>query len=365
MAGATGETGRTGGTGGASRRRAAPVVAVRAVALRAMAVRAAAVLVMLAVVAVVTLGAAGCRAAGQGGGTAGTGGGGAGESGVAADTGAEFPLTVTDARGKELAFDVAPRAIVSLAPSVTEILFVIGAGPQVVGIDDWSNYPPEAQGKARVGSYWPPTVEKVVELQPDLVVAAGEQLDWAGMLEGLGLKVLVVDPQTVDEVEAAITLLGRVTGRAYDTARVVTDIRLRVSAVTSRVAAVPESARPRVFYMLYWDPLMTVGPNSLIGRLIEAAGGRNIAADAASDYPEYSLEALIARDPQVIVIAAGHDPGAPAAADLKGRPGFALLSAVREGRVYAVDPDVMSRPGPRIADALEQLARLFYPELFQ
>lgn len=297
-------------------------------------------------------------AGGSAGGVAGAAGGGGAASG-------EFPVTIRDARGQEVVIATAPRRIVSLAPSVTEILFAIGAGPAVVGVDDYSNYPPEAATRTRVGAYWPPNVEQVVALRPDLVIASGEHADWADQMERLGVKVLLVDARTVEDVTAITILVGRATGKTRQAMRVSEDVRRRVQAVKQRVARLPEEQRPRVYYEMYWDPLMTVGPQSLIGQLIELAGGRNIAADAATAYPEFSVEAVIDRDPQVIVFPDVHAPNMPTVEDLKARPGFALVSAVRDGRVHALDADVISRPGPRVAEAVEELARLFYPEVFK
>ncbi len=276
-----------------------------------------------------------------------------------------FPVTVEDCRGKAIVLDRAPSRVVSAAPAVTEILFAIGAAGEVVGVDDWSNYPPEAANVAKIGAYYPLNAESILALKPDLVVGMGEQDPWTGQLEQLGVKVFLIDPGSIEDVQAAIVSVGRVTGHRREADRVAESIGRRVEAVRRKVAALPETRRFRVFYEVYSDPLMTVGPRCLIGQLVAAAGGLNIAADATEDYPVLNAEEVITRDPQVIVFPAIHGSGTPGVADIRARPGWSSISAVRDGRVYPVDPDVFSRPGPRVAEAVEILARLLYPEVFR
>jgi iron complex transport system substrate-binding protein len=164
-------------------------------------------------------------------------------------------------------------------------------------------------------------------------------------------------------VYASIQQIGALTGHAAQADQVVTQMRGRVEAVQAKVASIPSAERPSVFWEVYDDPLMTAGPNTIIGQMIALAGAANIFADATEDYPQISAETVIARNPPVILGPASQSAKLSAAA-LSQRPGWADLRAVRDGRIYLLDDDITSRPGPRLADALESLAKALYPTVF-
>jgi len=273
-----------------------------------------------------------------------------------------YPLTVTDDAGRAVTVARRPQRIVSLAPSNTEILFALGLADRVVGVDKYSNYPPAAAQKPQIGDYSSTNLEQVLATEPDLILAAGiTSRDVISAFESRGLTVVVLNPPTLDGVFGNISLLGQVADVNGAAATVRGNLESRLATLTARLATA--STKPRVFFELDATQFFTVGPKSFIDDLIGRAGGANIAADAATAYPKLTAEQIIAKDPEVIVLS---DEGYGATvASVGTRPGWAGISAVKGGRIVAIDPDLTNRPGPRILDALEQLARAIHPELFR
>jgi len=275
-------------------------------------------------------------------------------------------LSITDSLDRRVSLRATPHRIVSLSPSVTEILFAVGAGPLVVGDTKYCNYPPAADALPEIGGFTAKTinVEAVVDLTPDLVIGGTKsQRPVVEALEKLHIPVLVFAPASFEDVYANIAQIGAITGHPHDAAAVVGTMRERVAAVTAKVATVPADRRPRVFWEVADEPLITAGPNTFIGQMIDLAGATSIFADAPEDYPQVSVESVVERDPAVIL---GPDSRSDTLApeQLAQRPGWAKVTAVRERRVYQLNDDMVSRPGPRLADALEQLAKALYPDLF-
>jgi iron complex transport system substrate-binding protein len=278
-----------------------------------------------------------------------------------------FPVTLTDDLGRKVALSAVPRRIVSLAPSNTEILFAVGAGDQVVGVTKFCNYPPEAQTREQVGGFVAKTisVEKIVALKPDLVLSAGKiQQPVIEALERAGIPVFDLSPKTFDGVYANIETVGRLTGHGAEAARVVAQMKERVAAVTAKAKTVPEANRPKVFYEVWHEPLMTAGPSTLIGQMITLAGGVNLFADVTEDWPQVSTEEVMKRDPDVILAPDSHGQELTPE-KIQARPGWGNIKAVRQGRIVLVNGDIVSRPGPRLANALEATARGLYPDLFR
>jgi iron complex transport system substrate-binding protein len=279
---------------------------------------------------------------------------------------ATFPLTIVDDLGRTVTVESAPERIVSLLPSNTEILFAVGAGEQVIGVTSFCNYPAEAATREQIGGITNQTIsiEAITALEPDLVVASGTQTDAIQTLTETGLVVIVLEPSTLADIYANIELVGRITAHSDQAAGLVADMQRRAEAVTSKVAAVPEAERPSIYYEVWNEPLMTAGPNTFIGQLVTLAGGRLIFSDVAEDWPQVSAEVIIERDPAVIL---GPDSNSEilTGEQIAARPGWAQIAAVQSGRIYLLDGDIVSRPGPRIVDALEAMARNFYPDLFE
>ncbi|HEV8635040.1 MAG TPA: cobalamin-binding protein [Chloroflexota bacterium] len=273
---------------------------------------------------------------------------------------AGFPLTIKDDAGRQVTIARPPQRIVSIAPSNTEILFALGLGDRVVAVDQYSNFPPEAKQKAQLGSYVKPNLEALVAATPDLVLATEVHTKSVlPELEGRNLTAVVVDPKNVDEVFDRILLVGKVTGQDARAEKLVGELKERTASVTAKVKDAPKT---RVFLELSPE-LHTAGPGTFVHDLIERSAGQNVAADAGQPWPQLSLEALVQRDPEVILLAdevAGETPE-----KVKARPAWDKVSAVKAGRVVVIDPDLASRPGPRIVDGLELVARALHPDRFR
>jgi iron complex transport system substrate-binding protein len=284
----------------------------------------------------------------------------------AAPTSAPATLTFTDGLGREITLDGPAQRIISMAPSNTEILFAIGAGDQVIGRDQLSDYPEEAKNAADIGSTFEAlNTELIVSLEPDLVLAAEiNTAEQVNQLEDLGLTVYYLkNPLTLEEMYGNIETVAQLTGHEAEAAALVESLRARVAAVDEKIA--PISSRPSVFYELdATDPAkpFTAGKGTFITQLIERAGGYNIASDL-EDYPQMSLEQVVAADPAFIILGDARYGISPES--VAQRPGWENLTAVKNGNVLPFNDDLVSRPGPRLVDALEELAKLLRPELFE
>jgi len=275
-------------------------------------------------------------------------------------------LTLTDGLGREVKLNGPAQHVVSLAPSNTEILFAIGAGGQVVGRDALSDFPAEAKNLTDIGSTFDAlNTEQIVSLKPDLVLAAEINTpEQVKQLEGLGLTVYYLkNPLTLEEMYGNLGIVGQLTGHEKEAATLTESLKARVAAVDQKIA--PISSRPNVFYELdATDPAkpFTAGKGTFITQLIDRAGGYNIASDL-DGYPQMSLEQVMAADPAFIIL--GDARYGVSAETIAQRPGWENLSAVKNGNVLPFNDDLVSRPGPRLVDALEELAKLLRPELFQ
>jgi len=278
-----------------------------------------------------------------------------------------FPAVVTDQSGRTIEIEKIPEKIVSLAPSNTEIIYALNLEDSLVGVTRYCDYPEAAQSKQKIGEFSNINIEKIVEIQPDLILATSMHRDEVvPQLERLGLTVLIFNPKDIATVLESIELIGSVTGRKKEASQLVTEMRNRVKLVTDKTDALPEIQKPRVFYILWHDPLQTVNSESRIHELIVKAGGINIARDLNGIYPTISLEVIILANPQLIIAGGGHGSGENLPLQ------FALnelrlneIDARLNNRIYVIDSDLTNRPGPRIVDGLERFAELIHPELFK
>lgn len=280
---------------------------------------------------------------------------------------APSPIVMPDGLGREVSLDTVPQRIVSMAPSNTEILFAVGAGAQVVGRDEFTNYPEEAKALASVGgSMGEYNYEQIVSLEPDLVLAAEINTpEQVKALEDLGLTVYYLsNPTDIEGVYEVLNTVGKLTGHEAETSSLVDSLKGRVAAIEAKVATV--TTRPRVFYELDGsDPSKpwTSGAGTFIDLLINKAGGSNVAADLEGAWGQISQEALLVADPEFILLG---DAAYGTTADQVGaRAGWEGITAVRNGQILPFNDDTVSRPGPRLVDALEELVRLLHPELNQ
>jgi len=274
-------------------------------------------------------------------------------------------IQCTDQIGRLVTLEGVPERIVSLAPSNTEILFALGLGDKVVGVSDYCDYPEEAKEKPKIGGYSTSDVERIVALEPDLVLIEDfHTTEILPALENLGLTVVTIDPRTLDEVLESFTLIGDITGKTEEAASLVNEMAARIKAVADKTAGLSEEERLRTFYVMWHDPLMTVGSDTRIHELIEKAGGVNVFADTEG-YPMVELEALVNTNPQVIIAGTGMGEGADLPFTFaKTEPRLANVDARLNNRVYEINTDLVGRPTPRMVEALEQLAEMIHPELF-
>ncbi len=268
-------------------------------------------------------------------------------------------LAVRDQTGRSITLPGPPRRIVSLVPSVTEILYAIGAQDVLVGVTDFCDYPAEARKKPSVGGMIAPSLETIVTLKPDLVVAttAGNRDETFSQLARLKLPVYAVNPVRLADVLDLITRLGALTGHEVEATRLTAALSARIEAVRARVAA---HSRPRVLYVVWPEPLIVPARRALVSELLVLAGADSVTANGGDEYPRYSLEAAVAGAPEVIILASHSSGQGPMAREKWER--FAALPAVKSGRVYTVSGDLLHRYGPRVVDGLETLARLIHPE---
>jgi iron complex transport system substrate-binding protein len=278
---------------------------------------------------------------------------------------AAYPATLIDDAGRSVNLPGLPERIVSLAPSNTEIVCSLGACDRLVGVTDFDDYPAEVSDVAKVVIGAQVDVEKVVAADPQLILAAGNELTPSTViarLSGLGYPVLVLYPESLDELYADIELVGRAIDASAEATDLVAGLRTRARAVSDAVAS---AQQPRTFYEVgvFEGTIYTAGADSFLASLISIAGGDPITGDPLST--SIQLEDLVAADPELILLGdAAYDPSITPAS-VAARAGWEGMTAVTEGRIVVVPDDpVITRPGPRIIDGLEALARAIHPELF-
>ena len=280
--------------------------------------------------------------------------------------GTEAPesVSVVDDAGRTVEVVKNPQRLVSLAPSNTEILFALGLGDKVVGVTDFCDYPEEAKAIEQVGTYFEPNIEMIFSLSPDLVLAIPDVPEVVAKLEELGIPALILDPSDLEGILADIQLVGQATGAETEAEALVSELRGRIAVVTEKAGEAKE--RVRVFCEIdATDPSKpwASGPGSFMDAMIRLSGGTNVAAGADSPWPQLSAEEIIAKDPEIIILA---DSKYGVTAESVGeRPGWDVITAVKEGAIYDIDDDLISRPGPRIVDGLETVAKIIHPELFE
>ncbi|MFQ5711624.1 MAG: ABC transporter substrate-binding protein, partial [Candidatus Geothermarchaeales archaeon] len=249
-----------------------------------------------------------------------------------------FPIFALDDFGRNVTLVKIPEKIVSTAPSNTEILFALGLGDEVVGVTKYCDYPPEVPERVEagnltvIGGYADPSIEKIVALNPDLVVAATNvQRKMIKTLEDKGFVVVALNPKNITQVILDISLIGRVTGKASVAESLANNMQQRISDIKNKMKDLTH--RPRVYYEVWYDPLMTAGPGTWINELIEIAGGINIFGNANERYPQISSEAVIQLNPEIIIVNVGYHGGITKE-DFEKRPGWSLIDAVKNDRIY-------------------------------
>jgi iron complex transport system substrate-binding protein len=266
---------------------------------------------------------------------------------------------VFDDLGRLVAINGTPQRIISLAPSNTEILFALGLGDRVVGVTDYCDYPPEALNKTKVGEYATPNIEKIVALNPDLILAGyGNPIEVVYTLAGLGLTVFGIKTTDLDDLLNDIRRVGEITDKEAEAQALTSAMESRIQAVTNQTAELEQ--RPRVFYIVWGgegSALWTAGSGTFIHELIEKAGGVNICQNITG-YTTISIEDVLARDPEIIITSELSYDWARNATEL------ASTNASQTGRIYTLDDDLVQRPGPRLVEGLEWFAHYIQPDIF-
>ncbi|MCW4035177.1 MAG: helical backbone metal receptor [Candidatus Bathyarchaeota archaeon] len=278
-------------------------------------------------------------------------------------------VTLLDGYGNVVTLTEFPERIVSLAPSNTEILFALGLGDYVVGVTDFCDYPYDfsawvaAGNMSSIGSYYGPSAEPIVSLEPDLVLATSASLDAADTLKNLGYAVLVIEGHTINDVFDDILLVGRATYKNTEAISLVASLRARMATVAETL--LDATTTPKVYYELWYEPLMSAGPETFINEIITLAGGTNIFADATTSWPMVSSEEIITKNPDVILLPDTYmSDQIYNIADVYNRPGWDSITAIQNEALYEIVENTIVRSGPRIVDAIETIAALIHPELF-
>jgi len=251
--------------------------------------------------------------------------------------------------------------IVSVTPATTEIACALGLENELVGVSTFCDYPPSVKSKDKIGSFSDPNIEKIIMLKPDVVLATGlEQAQAVEKMRKLGLNVIPVEPDDFEGLFRSVMEIGKACGKDKEAAELVRDMRRSLDSIRTKVSRTDESLRPKVYFEIWNDPIMTAGKGSFIDEMISTAGGINIADDTGRPFSQFSAELVVARDPDVIIL--GYMAGGKSAAgSVGGRIGWGGIKAVKAGRVYDdIDPDTLFRPGPRLIDGVKALNDRFY-----
>jgi len=252
--------------------------------------------------------------------------------------------------------------IVSTSPAATEILFALGLEDKVIGVTTYCNYPEEAKEKEKIGGFSTVDIELIINSTPDLVLASSMMKDEdIKKLEGAGIKVVVLDPENIDEILGNIKLIGDLTGKEKEALELTDDMQGRINKVRENAKNLKK--KPKVMYVVWHEPMMSVGKNTKANDIIEIAGGENIYSDTEIQYPKVSLESVIDRDPDIIIANIGHGDAKNLTYEyIMNETRMKGINALENGRVYGIEADIIDRPGPRIVDALEQFAEWIQEE---
>ncbi len=272
-------------------------------------------------------------------------------------------IRLTDAAGRTINLARPATRIISLAPSITEILFSLGLDEEIVGVTPFCDYPPEAKEKPKVGGFVSPNYESLVALRPDMILGIkdlqGPQL--VEDLDRLRLPAYFSDPSSVKQILDEIRNIGKLTGRDAQALALANRMRERIDRIRSKISG---HHNPKVLYIFWNDPLMTIGKGSFIAEIIDLAGGINIGPKDRKGYFLFNLEEVLVKNPDVLIFASEMGENGVAAEQKRWKQ-WTHLSAVKNNRLYSIDSNLLHRPGPRIVDALETLAHLLHPELFK
>jgi iron complex transport system substrate-binding protein len=281
---------------------------------------------------------------------------------VALQDSVRVPRTLTDEIGRRVQIPQEVNRVVSLAPNLTEIVFALGEGNRLSGDTDYCDYPAEAAGKPHVGGPVNPNLEEIVTLMPDLILATKSinRRETVDALDRIGLPVYVTDPHSVEGMIASVEHIGNAMGAEKSGAALAGDLRARLADLDRRLAG---AAPRRVFFVVWTDPLISVGRDTFVADALRSAGGSSV-VETKAEWPHISLEEIVRLQPDVLVFVSSHGGDTQRGIDaLRSRPGWKNLAAIQNGNIVVVS-DAIIRPAPRIVDAIENLAHALHPELF-
>lgn len=268
-------------------------------------------------------------------------------------------ISILDDFGNEIKLEAPAQRIISLAPSNTEILFAVGAGDKVIGVTTFDDYPEEVLQIEKIGDFNGMNLERIIELEPDLVINYGEGItEETQRLVEAGIQIAGFEPESIEEIVETIKRVGILTGKVAESETLAGEMLKKEAELIGMVQGLKKKT---VFYEIWHEPLMAAGPGSFVDQLIQLAGGINVAGDAESEYPQFDLEQLIERNPQVYLTA--NDLPEKTVESIKSRPGYENIEAIKSDQIYLLNGNIMSRPGPRIIEALELLIKAIHPEI--
>lgn len=268
-------------------------------------------------------------------------------------------IEITDFKGRSIVLDKVPERIVSLSPSNTEILFALGAGDRVVGVTSYCDYPEEAKKIEQVGTFEGPNMELIKKVQPDVVLAGYIQEEAVKALEDMGITVIVTEAESFEGIYQSIGNIGKITGTEAKAEEIVAGMKSKIADIEAKTK---DMKKPTVFYVVWADPLTTAGSKTFINDVIKAAGGINV-AEKVESWAKYSAEELVKDNPEIMVAALHSTDKGMTKEDLSKNTVFSKLECVKQGKVHVMsDDNVISRPGPRIVQAVEEMHKVFFGE---
>ncbi len=264
--------------------------------------------------------------------------------------------SLTDETGHKVTVPDHPHRVVCLVPSVTDAVFALGAGDDVVAVSDFTTSPPEALKKPSIGSLIKPSIETILSFQPDLVIGTNipGSTETTTQLEAVGIPVYLVDPRGLVGILRSVESLGAALNRESQAAALNASLEKRIAAVRARTVGKPA---PRVLVPVWYDPIITIGKHAFITEIVEAAGAKSVTDDLVADWPQISMEMVITRAPEALLLIRG---GKITVNALQDRPGWSTLPAIQSGKIYYVSNGIQD-PSPVAIDALEELANEFHP----
>lgn len=284
-------------------------------------------------------------------------------------------ILIIDSQGYQTTLPSIPQRIISLAPSVTPILYEIGVGDKIVGLTEYDDYPYDfsawfkAGNMTCVGGFATPNIEAIMLLDPDIIFTTNINDAEIPNMRELGYKVIVVGPTSIDGIYETILLIGKATGAEDNATVLVNRLSNQISDIQSTITAANIAEKPTVYYEIWFDEsgLMSAGSGSWINDVIVKAGGINIFANETQEYPRTSSEVVLYRNPDVILLPTNMGTGTPfygSVAEVKARPGWSAIDAIKNNRLYVIDQDIFNEPGARVADQVQSVAASLYPQLF-